>query len=69
MVEYAGGRPFAWVDDELSELDRAYVSAHHRAPGLLHHVDPRVGLRVDDFRALAGFGRSPVAPPATGLRA
>ncbi|MDT0405068.1 MULTISPECIES: hypothetical protein [Streptomyces] len=69
VVEYAGGRPFAWVDDELSELDRAYVSAHHRAPGLLHHVDPRVGLRVDDFRALAGFGRSPGAPPATGLRA
>ncbi|BFO18578.1 hypothetical protein SHKM778_49660 [Streptomyces sp. KM77-8] len=68
LVEYAGGRAFAWVDDEQGEPDRAYVSAHHRGPALLHHVDPRVGLREDDFRTLAGFGRSPGAPRATGVR-
>ncbi|MFJ4685945.1 hypothetical protein [Streptomyces sp. NPDC088789] len=58
LVDHADGRPFAWVDDEQSERDQAYVTAHHRAPALLHHVDPRIGLREDDFRALADFGRS-----------
>ncbi|MGW1540894.1 hypothetical protein ACWCPM_11750 [Streptomyces sp. NPDC002309] len=57
LVEHAAGRPFAWVDDEQSDLDQAYVRTHHPGPGLLHHVDPRVGLRADDFRALAGFAR------------
>ncbi|MFI1977716.1 hypothetical protein [Streptomyces wedmorensis] len=59
LLEYADGRPFAWVDDEQSELDEVYVTAHHRAPGLLHHVNPRVGLREGDFQALADFRRSP----------
>ncbi|KOG87867.1 HAD domain-containing protein [Streptomyces varsoviensis] len=58
LVEHARGRPFAWVDDEQSDLDQAYVTAHHRAPGLLHHVNPRIGLRADDFGALAAFARS-----------
>ncbi|MEU8760163.1 hypothetical protein [Streptomyces sp. NPDC048659] len=58
LVAYAQGRPFVWVDDETSELDRAHVAAHHRAPGLVHHVNPRLGLRDDDFRALADFAGS-----------
>ncbi|MFH8693837.1 MULTISPECIES: hypothetical protein [Streptomyces] len=58
LVEYANGRSFAWVDDEQSDSDQAYVTAHHRAPGLLHHVNPRIGLREDDFRTLADFARS-----------
>ncbi|MDU0300309.1 hypothetical protein [Streptomyces sp. PAL114] len=59
LVDYAGGRPFAWVDDEQSEPDRTYVSAHHPGPGLLHHVNPRTGLRDHDFRTLADFAGSP----------
>lgn len=55
------GRSFAWVDDEQSDLDDVYVTAHHRGPGLLHHVNPRIGLREDDFRTLAGFADSQVA--------
>ncbi|MET8750346.1 hypothetical protein ABZW32_09695 [Streptomyces sp. NPDC004667] len=66
LVDYANGRPFAWVDDEQSELDQAYVTAHHRGSGLLHHVNPRVGLREDDFHTLAGFARSLHTPRATG---
>ncbi len=65
LVAHAGGRPFAWVDDELSDLDDAYVAAHHRAPGLFHHVDPRIGLRDEDFRLLAeAVGRlaGPIPP-------
>ncbi|MEV5875054.1 hypothetical protein AB0L75_12630 [Streptomyces sp. NPDC052101] len=55
IVAYAGGRPFAWVDDEQSPADVSYVAAHHCAPALLHHVNPRVGLREGDFTALARF--------------
>lgn len=66
LVDYAEGRPFAWVDDEQSELDQAYVTAHHHAPGLLHHVNPRIGLREDDFRTLDDFARSLGPPRATG---
>lgn len=59
LVAYAGGRTFAWVDDEQSDADQAYVTAHHPGRALLHHVDPRVGLRDRDFRTLAGFARTP----------
>ncbi|MER8030286.1 hypothetical protein ABTZ78_15140 [Streptomyces bauhiniae] len=58
LVAHANGRPFAWVDDEQSELDQTYVSAHHRGPGLLHHVNPRIGLQENDFTTLADFARS-----------
>ncbi|MGW6413855.1 hypothetical protein [Streptomyces sp. NPDC055055] len=65
LVEYAEGRPFAWVDDEQSERDASYVATHHPASrGLLHHVDPRIGLREDDFRALADFAVSLGSSPA-----
>ncbi|MFJ8884780.1 hypothetical protein ACIRJR_15425 [Streptomyces sp. NPDC102402] len=52
IVEYAAGRPFAWIDDDLTDSDRAYVTDHHPGPALLHHVDPRVGLLPADFLAL-----------------
>ncbi|MBL1086439.1 hypothetical protein JK359_31490 [Streptomyces actinomycinicus] len=55
IMAYAGDRPFAWVDDEQSRADLAYVTAHHPAPALLHHVDPRIGLRDSDFTALRAF--------------
>ena len=55
IVAYAAGRAFAWVDDEQSPADLAYVCARHPAPALLHPVDPRLGLRDGDFEALAAF--------------
>jgi hypothetical protein len=58
LLAYADGRPFAWVDDEQSDADHAYVAANHAAPALLHHVNPRIGLRNDDFTALADFALS-----------
>lgn len=48
LVAWAAGRPFAWLDDEIGEPDRAWVTAHHPAPALLHRVDPRVGLTAED---------------------
>ncbi|MFJ5561108.1 hypothetical protein ACIQCD_27760 [Streptomyces sp. NPDC093250] len=66
LVDYAGGRPFAWVDDEQSELDHRYVATHHRGPGLLHHVNPRIGLRQNDFQTLADFASSLHTSRTTG---
>jgi hypothetical protein len=53
VVEWAAGRPFAWVDDALTPKENRFVTAHHPGPALLHHVDPRRGLRAADFAALA----------------
>ncbi|WP_329264354.1 HAD domain-containing protein [Streptomyces pseudovenezuelae] len=58
LVTHARGRPFAWLDDELDDQDRRFVTAHHAGPALLHRVDPRLGLREADFAELAAFARS-----------
>ncbi|WP_405546988.1 HAD domain-containing protein [Streptomyces phaeochromogenes] len=52
LVDRAAGRAFVWVDDEITDTDRAWVSAHHRGRALLHRVDPRRGLTDADFDAL-----------------
>jgi hypothetical protein len=52
LVSWAAGRPFAWVDDEHTDADRAWVAANHAGPALLHYVDPGIGLTDDDFAAL-----------------
>jgi hypothetical protein len=52
LVDVAAGRPFAWVDDEITDLDRAWVSTHHRGPALLHRVDSKSGLTDADFAVL-----------------
>lgn len=57
LLAHADGRPFAWVDDDLGDTDRAFVASHHHAPAFLRHVDPRCGLRDDDFAALEDFAR------------
>lgn len=49
LVDWAQGRPFVWVDDEISPADRGWVRAHHRQPALLHRVDARQGLTDNDF--------------------
>lgn len=63
LVRWAAGRPFAWVDDEVTAADRAWVRAHHRGAALLHHVDARKGLGEDDFEALGTWLRAPGMPP------
>lgn len=55
LVEHAAGRPFVWLDDEIGDRDRAYVKCVHRAPVLLHWVDPAKGLLDDDFEALKAW--------------
>ncbi|MFC9329995.1 hypothetical protein [Kitasatospora sp. NPDC057015] len=58
LLAYAAGRPFAWVDDEQGDADHRHVAGAHRGAALLHHVDPRIGLREDDFTALKAFAAS-----------
>ncbi|CAM5316303.1 hypothetical protein SAFG77S_00753 [Streptomyces afghaniensis] len=53
LVEWADGRPFIWVDDEISGMDRQWVAAGHPGPSLLHRVDPVKGLTDADFSILA----------------
>jgi hypothetical protein len=55
MVEWAADRPFIWVDDEISAMDRLWVDASHPGPSLLHQVEPSKGLNGADFSALAGW--------------
>lgn len=57
LVEWANRRPFVWVDDEISAMDRLWVAAQHPGPSLLHRVDPTKGLVDADFSALAGWLR------------
>ena len=52
LVAWAAGRPFIWLDDELTDIDRAWVNAHHPAPALLHRVNARAGLNETDMAAI-----------------
>ncbi|MFJ9839447.1 HAD domain-containing protein [Kitasatospora sp. NPDC101155] len=63
LLDWAAGRPFAWVDDEITPADRRWVETHSPAPTLLHRVDPQVGLTEADFTVLDAWLRT--ARPAT----
>ncbi|GAA1548958.1 HAD domain-containing protein [Actinomadura kijaniata] len=58
LVSWAAGRPFAWVDDEITDADRDWVSAHHRGRALLHRVEASRGLSDEDFAALDRWFRA-----------
>ncbi|MBR7833113.1 hypothetical protein KDL01_07550 [Actinospica durhamensis] len=53
LAEYAAGRPFAWVDDQISPADWRWCAERYPAPSLLQPIDPRFGLREKDFAAIA----------------
>ncbi|MFF7453422.1 hypothetical protein [Kitasatospora sp. NPDC008115] len=57
LVARADGRPFAWVDDEITGADRVWVADRHPGPALLHRVDPRVGLTGGDYAVLDAWLR------------
>lgn len=58
IVHWSAGRPFAWVDDEITDADREYVERHHGGPALLHYVNPRIGLKGQHFEALRTWAES-----------
>lgn len=53
LAEYASGRPFAWVDDQITSTDWRWCAENYPAPSLLQPVDPRRGLRAGDFATIA----------------
>jgi hypothetical protein len=52
LVNWAAGRPFAWIDDEITDADRDWASVHHPGLALLHSVDATCGLTDQDFATL-----------------
>ncbi|MGO4649914.1 HAD domain-containing protein [Nocardia sp. 2YAB30] len=58
LLDWAAGRPFAWVDDEITDADRDWVAAHHHSPALLHHVNASRGLDHEDFAVLGEWLRT-----------
>jgi hypothetical protein len=49
LARWAAGRPFVWLDDEITDADRRWVAAHYQAKALLHGIDPYVGFTKADF--------------------
>ncbi|GLZ76309.1 hypothetical protein Afil01_11160 [Actinorhabdospora filicis] len=58
LVACAAGRPFGWLDDEITDADRAWVAAMHPGRALLRRVDARVGLTEEDYAAVRAFTAS-----------
>jgi hypothetical protein len=60
------GRPFIWVDDEITDADQAWVLVHHTGPALLHRVESGPGLTDADFAAI-GHWLANLTGPSAGL--
>lgn len=52
VADYAAGRPFAWVDDQITMADWRWCATRHPASTLLQHVHPARGLTTGDFATL-----------------
>jgi hypothetical protein len=52
LTRWADGRPFIWLDDEITDADRRWVAARHAGQALLQRVDPALGLTEADFSAI-----------------
>ncbi|SNT56121.1 hypothetical protein SAMN05443665_104484 [Actinomadura meyerae] len=58
LVDWAAGRPFIWLDDEITDADRTWVAAHHPGPALLHRVDPSSGITQADYATVEKWLRT-----------
>lgn len=52
LLQYAKGRPFIWIDDEISATDREHVLACHPHPHKLVWVSPLSGLTERHIAAI-----------------
>ncbi|MEU6142732.1 HAD domain-containing protein [Streptomyces sp. NPDC047081] len=57
LVEAAAGRTFVWVDDAITDVDRAWVASHHAGQALLLGVDSGTGLTGTDLAVVADWLR------------
>jgi hypothetical protein len=65
VLEYAAGRAFAWIDDDITPADREYVERLHPAHALLLRIDERIGLTAADFEVLADWADTGSHPSGT----
>lgn len=71
LAAWAADRPFAWLDDEATAADAAWLTAHHPAPTLVLSPDPRRGLTPSDYAALTRWltgTPDPIPPDSTAAR-
>lgn len=78
LVEWAGPRPFIWVDDEISDMDRLWVAAQHRGRRCcIASTRPRASPTMTSPRLLGGSvlsrlllrqGKAPRGVGGTGTR-
>jgi|SRR5690242_19378119 len=52
LIAYAGDRPFAWLDDEITARDGEHAKTRHPAPTALIQVAPFVGLTEEHLHHL-----------------
>lgn len=55
LTGWAAGRPFVWLDDEITDADVRWVADRHPGPALLRRVDPLAGLSAADLAAAREF--------------
>ncbi|MDH6136333.1 hypothetical protein P3T37_005758 [Kitasatospora sp. MAA4] len=63
ITSWAQGRPFAWLDDEIGDADRAWTTDHHPGPALLHKIDPLLGIQPTDLATLNNWANGLPPPP------
>ena len=61
LVGWAAGRPFAWVDDEITGTDREWVRARHPGSALLHCATRSTALPRMTTPSLPGGSATPAA--------
>ncbi|WP_199039981.1 HAD domain-containing protein [Glycomyces salinus] len=57
LVEWAAGRSFAWVDDEITEADIEWAAANYHGRAFLLPVDASQGLTDNDLEVLGSWLR------------
>jgi len=58
VLDYAAGRPLAWLDDDFELFDAEqqwFEQQRGDAPTLLHLVSPKVGITTEDLDAVAAW--------------
>lgn len=63
LTRWAAGRPFVWLDDEVTDADRRWVADHHAGRALLHRVDPLIGLAEADLATVRHWLEAQPTPP------
>lgn len=55
IVAWASGRPFIWIDDEVTDADRRWTRTHHPNRALIYRVDPSRGLTLTDINVIKAW--------------